>query len=69
MAVRRLLKRLDFLFDLPINLTRYVQRQDYTMAVTCYKKAIDILRQHAHLPSFKSIQRESDQIINGLRGR
>jgi hypothetical protein len=26
-AVRRLLKRLEFLFDLPINLTRYVQRQ------------------------------------------
>lgn len=25
MAVRRLLKRLEFLFDLPINLTRYVQ--------------------------------------------
>lgn len=24
-AVRRLLKRLEFLFDLPINLTRYVQ--------------------------------------------
>ncbi len=66
-SVRRLLKRLDFLFDLPINLNRYVQRQDYAMAVTCYTKAIDILRQHTHVPSFKSIQRESDQIIGGVR--
>jgi hypothetical protein len=66
-SVRRLLKRLDFLFDLPINLNRYVQRQDFAMAVTCYAKAIDILRQHTHVPSFKSIQRESDQIIAGVR--
>eukprot|EP00624_Nannochloropsis_granulata_P006067 evm.model.NODE_4407_length_63659_cov_22.504595.9 len=66
-SVRRLLKRLDFLFDLPINLNRYVQAQDFALAVTCYAKAIDILRQHTHVPSFKSIQRESDQIIAGVR--
>jgi len=66
-SVRRLLKRLDFLFDLPINLNRYVQGQDFALAVACYSKAIDILRQHNHVPSFKSIQHESDQIIAGVR--
>lgn len=66
-SVRRLLKRLDFLFDLPINLNRCVQRQDFAMAVTCYVKTINILEEHSHVPSFKSIQRESDQIMAGVR--
>lgn len=45
-----------------------IQRQDYGKAVACYKAAIGILRNHAHVPSFKSIQRESDQIISSLKG-
>ena len=52
-GVRGLLKKLEFLFELPLRLTRCIELEAFGQAVKYYVAATDVLKQHLHVSSFK----------------
>mmetsp|Transcript_3887 Transcript_3887/g.5440 ORF Transcript_3887/g.5440 Transcript_3887/m.5440 type:complete len:801 (+) Transcript_3887:2067-4469(+) len=67
-GIHRLLKKLQFLVDLPSRLKKCVAVEAYAQAVKYYTATAEIFRKYDNLPSFKQIQKECDQIIEQLRG-
>jgi hypothetical protein len=67
LGVSRLLKRLEFLFELPGRLRRSIELGDYEQAVRYYRISSNILQQYKHLKSFDDIRLESEQIITELK--
>jgi len=65
--VRRLLKRLEFLFELPENLRASVERGQFSKAVKFYAVSKEILAKHRSVSSFGDILNESEEIISNLR--
>jgi hypothetical protein len=66
-SVSRLLKRLEFLFELPKRLNQSIQIGAYQQAIKYYKLANNILSQYLHIQSFQAIQAESQEIIENLK--
>ncbi|KAJ8610852.1 hypothetical protein CTAYLR_006476 [Chrysophaeum taylorii] len=64
---RRLLKRLEFLFELPRKLSAAVAAKNYDEAVRYYTTTDEILRRYEHVPSLREIRRESSRIAGALR--
>ena len=66
-GVSRLLKRLEFLFELPGRLQQAIELQAYEQAVKYFRLSSNILAQYSHLKSFADIRRDSEQIISRLK--
>jgi hypothetical protein len=61
-GVHALLRKLQFLFELPSRLTKCVELGAYGQAVRYQGRARAVLQQYQHLPSFRAIQ-DDCQII------
>lgn len=66
-GVHTLLKKLQFLFELPPHLKEYIETESYSRAVRCYTKAQKVLHQYQHMPSFHGIQDDCNVIITSLK--
>ncbi|ETW03030.1 hypothetical protein, variant [Aphanomyces invadans] len=66
-GVRRLLKRLEFIFQLPQRLKHAMKNQEYEKATKYFVVANRILKRYQHIASFKTIQLEAEHIMFGLR--
>lgn len=67
--VRRLLKRLEFFFELPQRLQQCIDEGLFAQAVKYFKIARETLREYSHVASFSNIQAESEQLMDALRTR
>lgn len=65
-GVHTLLKKLQFLFNLPNKLQSCVDQGHYSQAVRYYIKARRVLHQYQHTPSLHGIQSECNVIIQTL---
>ncbi|ETI52637.1 hypothetical protein F441_04228 [Phytophthora nicotianae CJ01A1] len=65
-GVRRLLKRFEFIFELPQRLNTAVKQKEYANATKYYLLARRILGRYEHISSFKAIQVEAEKIIQQL---
>ena len=61
-----LLKKLQFLFDLPTKLNEFITDENYAMAVKYYCKARKTLDQYKHMPSFRGIEDDCSTMIKNL---
>ncbi|XP_070539803.1 vacuolar protein sorting-associated protein 51 homolog isoform X2 [Ptychodera flava] len=66
-GVHTLLKKLQFLFELPARLKKCIEMKSYSQAVRYYTKARAVLHQYQHMPSFHGIQEDCNEIIAELR--
>ncbi|XP_035228187.1 vacuolar protein sorting-associated protein 51 homolog [Stegodyphus dumicola] len=66
-GVHTLLKKLQFLFELPPCLKTCIQNGSYGQAVRYYLKAQRVLLQYEHMPSFHGIQEDCDMLVNQLK--
>ena len=66
-GVSRLLKRLEFLFELPGRLQQSIDMGAYEQAVKYFRLSVNILSQYSHLKSFADIRRDSESIISRLK--
>eukprot|EP00505_MAST-04D_sp_SCG-Rhode-Island_P004348 Stramenopile-MAST_4_protein_4348 len=66
-SLQGLIKKLEFLFELPMRLKRSIELEAYVQAVKYYNTANVILEQYAHVLSFDSIHKESIFIMSGLK--
>ncbi|XP_071827311.1 vacuolar protein sorting-associated protein 51 homolog isoform X2 [Apostichopus japonicus] len=62
-----LLKKLQFLFELPARLKKCIEMRAYGQAVRYYVKTRGVLEQYQHMPSFSSIHRDCKGIVEELR--
>lgn len=62
-----LLKKLQFLFELPPRLKMCIENKSYNQAVRYYLKAQKVLQQYQHMPSFHGIQEDCNVLINDLK--
>lgn len=67
MGVKRLLVKLEFLFELPVRLKRAISLDAQAQAVRYYSMVIGVLRKHDHIPSLHRIRVEADGIMAGLK--
>uniref|UniRef100_H3ADE0 Vacuolar protein sorting-associated protein 51 homolog n=1 Tax=Latimeria chalumnae TaxID=7897 RepID=H3ADE0_LATCH len=67
--VHTLLRKLQFLFELPARLNKCVELQAYSQAVRYYGKARSVLHQYQHMPSFQGIQNDCQKIMSELAQR
>lgn len=67
--VRRLLKRLEFLTELPERIAEMIDNGKYGGAVKLYSKTINILKQHSQVLSFKNIQERTEKMMSELRNK
>ncbi|CAN0466343.1 unnamed protein product, partial [Ectocarpus sp. 12 AP-2014] len=67
--VRRLLQRLDFLFQLPQRLEEAVQEGQYAKAIRYFSMTKDILHKHSHVSSFGAIQRDCEDTVRRLQDK
>ncbi|XP_076437425.1 vacuolar protein sorting-associated protein 51 homolog isoform X2 [Babylonia areolata] len=65
-GVHSLLKKLQFLFELPARLKKCIEMEAYSQAVRYYTKAQRVLHQYSHMPSFQGINHDCDAIIQQL---
>ncbi|XP_020607084.1 vacuolar protein sorting-associated protein 51 homolog [Orbicella faveolata] len=65
-GVHALLKKLQFLFELPSRLNKCVEMKQYGLAVRYYTKARDVLHHYSHMPSFHGIHQDCDEIVKQL---
>ena len=62
-----LLKKLQFLFELPARLKQCVDMESYKQAVTYYSRASHILDQYRDMDSFRGIYTECAEIMDGQK--
>ena len=67
--VQRLLKRLEFLTELPERLTGMIDRKEYDAAVQLYRRTNHVLTQYGHVLSFKNIQKSANDMMSSLSSR
>lgn len=65
-GVHTLLRKLQFLFELPARLNKCLELQAYAQAVRSHRHARCVLQQYSHLPSFKGIQDDCHAIMDKL---
>lgn len=68
-GVHTLLRKLQFLLELPARLTRCVELEAYSTAVRYHGRARAVLHHYRHLPSFHGIQADCQVIMAGLAQR
>ncbi|XP_030075225.1 vacuolar protein sorting-associated protein 51 homolog [Microcaecilia unicolor] len=68
-GVHTLLRKLQFLFELPARLNKCIELEAYGQAVRYYGKARSILHQYQHMPSFQGIQNDCQKIMASLSQR
>lgn len=68
-GVHTLLRKLQFLFELPARLSKCVELGAYGQAVRYYTKARSVLLQYQHMPSFQGIHGDCQGIMAGLAQR
>lgn len=66
-SVHLTLKKLQFLFRLPHTLKKNLEDGSYGDAVRNYTQAIGTLRMYDKTPSFSSIQKECDEIMESVK--
>ena len=66
-GIRRLVKKLQFIFELPSRLRKAIDMEAYAQAVKYYNLTERTLAAFAHLASFKAIQIDANKIIADLR--
>ena len=67
-GVKRLLLKLEFLFELPARLRRSMELDAHAQAVRYYTMVSGVLRKYDGIPSLHRIRVEADAIMGGLRG-
>ena len=67
LSLQNLIKKLEFLFELPMRLKRSIELEAYVQAVKYYNTANAILEKYSHVLSFGSIHKESIEIMSGLK--
>ncbi|KAL4231802.1 Vacuolar protein sorting-associated protein 51 [Mactra antiquata] len=65
-GVHSLLKKLQFLFELPARLKKCIEMKAYSQAVRYYTKSQQVLHQYQHMPSFQGINSDCSKIIKEL---
>ncbi|KAG8438096.1 hypothetical protein GDO86_008689 [Hymenochirus boettgeri] len=65
-GVHTLLRKLQFLFELPSRLKKCIEMGAYAQAVSYHSKARSVLHQYQHMPSFQGIQTDCQAIMAGL---
>ncbi|XP_067877946.1 vacuolar protein sorting-associated protein 51 homolog [Heterodontus francisci] len=65
-GVHTLLRKLQFLFELPARLNKCIDLEAYGQAVRYYSKARSVLHQYQHMPSFQGIQNDCQKIMSDL---
>ncbi|XP_024120450.1 vacuolar protein sorting-associated protein 51 homolog [Oryzias melastigma] len=65
-GVHTLLRKLQFLFELPARLNKCLELKAYAQAVSFHRRARCVLQQYSHLPSFKGIQDDCHAIMDKL---
>ena len=68
-SLQRLIKRLEFLFELPLRLKRSIELEAFSQAVKYYNMASGILEKYSDVASFGAIQVESKEIMSSLKSR
>ena len=66
-ATHGLLKKMEFLFELPEKLKECIADKDYALGVKYYVRAQKVLDQYEHMPSFSGIQTDCAEIMVQLR--
>uniref|UniRef100_A0AAR2J9I6 Vacuolar protein sorting-associated protein 51 homolog n=1 Tax=Pygocentrus nattereri TaxID=42514 RepID=A0AAR2J9I6_PYGNA len=65
-GVHTLLRKLQFLFELPARLNKCLELQAYAQAVSSHCRARCVLQQYSHMPSFRGIQDDCHAIMERL---
>ncbi|RDD38593.1 Vacuolar protein sorting-associated protein 51-like protein [Trichoplax sp. H2] len=65
-GVHTLLKKLQFLFELPFRLKQCIHMKSFSQAVRYYTKTRDILDRYHHEPSFQGIRNDCQSIMGEL---
>ncbi|CAM9878134.1 unnamed protein product [Lampetra fluviatilis] len=65
-GVHVLLRKLQFLFELPARLHKCIELAAWGQAVRYYSKARAVLHQYQHMPSFRGIQDDCSSIMTAL---
>uniref|UniRef100_A0A674APQ3 Vacuolar protein sorting-associated protein 51 homolog n=1 Tax=Salmo trutta TaxID=8032 RepID=A0A674APQ3_SALTR len=65
-GVHTLLRKLQFLFELPARLNKCLELQAYSQAVSSHRRAHCVLQQYSHMPSFRGIQDDCHAIMDKL---
>ncbi|KAJ3224300.1 hypothetical protein HK099_008623 [Clydaea vesicula] len=65
-GVHQLLKKLNFVFELPNQLQKCLNSKDYDQAVRYYSKTRQLLNHYGHLHIFKKICDESQEIMKNV---
>uniref|UniRef100_A0AAY4CQ69 Vacuolar protein sorting-associated protein 51 homolog n=1 Tax=Denticeps clupeoides TaxID=299321 RepID=A0AAY4CQ69_9TELE len=65
-GVHTLLRKLQFLFELPARLNKCLELQAYGQAVSAHRRARCVLQQYSHMPSFRGIQDDCRAIMDQL---
>lgn len=68
-GVHTLLKKLQFLFELPGRLNKCLELEAYVQAVRCYTKAQKVLLHYQDIPSFHGIQEDCNVIIAKIKDK
>ncbi|XP_074642673.1 vacuolar protein sorting-associated protein 51 homolog isoform X2 [Tubulanus polymorphus] len=68
-GVHILLKKLQFLFELPARLKKCIEMKAYSQAVRYYTKAQKVLCHYQDMPSFHGIQQDCNEIVKELRSK
>ena len=68
-STHALLKKLQFLFELPKKLNNCIEEENWRDGVNFYVKAERVLLQYEHMPSFQGIKKDCDQIMEELQGK
>jgi hypothetical protein len=67
-GIDNLLKKLQFLFDLPAKLNEFIEvKNSYSLAVKYYCKARKTLDHYKQMPTFRNIEDDCRLIINNLK--
>lgn len=64
--LQNLIRKLNFLFELPVRLQQCIDMGAPQQAVFYYKRAVPILQKHGEVSSFANIERESHQLMQEL---
>lgn len=65
-GVHSLLKKLQFLFELPTRLNRCLETKSYAAAVTYYSRTRSVLSRYQHMESFSGIQKDCIEIMDKI---
>merc|ERR1712065_115068 len=65
-GLQTLLHKQQFVFELPMRLNKAIELEAYSQAVKFWNSSSTILDKYNHLPSYRSIRKESEEIVRKL---